>query len=134
MNSNLEYDWNMPLVPGTVVCSTYNDFDGEERVGIFCVIYDEQLDNNVYTKKNTVCIKLSTQNTLVSNYSAKIDMDRNSFLKTPCIACCSKVHVLHKESNIYKVLGCLDNGTMKSIIKAYLKFSNETQRQLMDKL
>lgn len=134
MNGNLEYDWNMPLMPGTIVCATYNDFDGEERVGIFCILYDEQLDNNVYTKKNTLCIKISTQSTLVSNYSAKIDIERNSFLNNPCIACCSKVHILHKESNIYKVLGCLDNGTMKQIIKAYLKFSSETQRQLLDKL
>ena len=130
----MTYDWNMPLAPGTVVCATYQDFDGKDRIGVFCVLYDEQLDNNVFTKKNTVCVKISTQNTLVSNYSVKVNMDRNEFMKSPCIICCSKVHLLHKETNIYKVLGQLDNGTYKEITKAYLKFSSEVQRQLMDRL
>ena len=57
----LNYDWNLPLTPGTIVCSKYNDFDGQERIGLFCVVYDEQLDNNVFEKKNVLCLKLSTQ-------------------------------------------------------------------------
>ena len=128
------YDWNMPLMPGTIVCSTYQDFNGESKVGIFCVLYDEQLDNNIFTKKNTICIKLSTQTTLVSNYSCKIDIETNRFLNSPCIACCSKLHLLHKESNIYKVLGMLDKKTFKDIVKTYARFSNEVERQMFDKL
>lgn len=128
------YDWNLPLMPGTIVCANYCDFEGEKKVGLFCVLYDEQLDSNVFTKKNTVCVKISTQTTLVSNYSARINQDKNRFLNAPCIACCSKVNLLHKENNIYKVLGVLDPGTLKNVIKCYLKFSNEIQRQLLDRL
>ena len=130
----MQYDWNMPLMPGTIVCAKYQDFEGQDRVGIFCVLYDEQLDNNVFEKKNTICIKISSQSTLVGNYSVKIPIDRNDFLKTQCIVCCSKVHVLHKQSNIYKVLGVLERGTYSQVVKTYLKFSNEMERQLIDRL
>lgn len=130
----MNYDWSAPLMPGTVVCASYGDFDNKERVGLFCVLYDEQLDNNLNTKKNTVCVKISTQTTLVSNYSVQVNQDRNDFLNNPCIVCCSKVHLLHKENNIYKVLGVLDKGTYKNIVKTYTKFSNEMQRQLLDNL
>lgn len=131
---DIKYDWNAPLVPGTVVCAKYEDFDGKQRVGLFVVLYDEQLDTNTDHCKNTICCKLSTQTTLVSTYSARIDLNYNSFLETPCIACCSKIHVLHKETNIYKVLGKLSPGTMKLITKMYVKFMNETQRQLLDSI
>ena len=128
----MNYDWNMTLIPGTVVCAKYNDFDGAERIGLFCVLYDEQLDTNVGTKKNTVCVKISSQTTLVSNYSVQIDNEENKFLDKPCIVCCSKVHLLHKETNIYKILGFLNKSTLKRVVKTYFKFSNEVQRQLMD--
>ena len=130
----MQYDWNMPLMPGTVVCATYQDFEGKDRIGLFCVLYDEQLDNNVFEKKNTICVKISSQSTLVGNYSVKIPMERNDFLNNQCIVCCSKVHVLHKQSNIYKVLGILERGTYSQVVKTYLKFSNEMERQLIDKL
>lgn len=126
------YDWNAPLLPGTIVCANYGDFEGERRVGLFLVLYDEQMDNNVFSKKNVVAIKVSSQSTLVSNYSVPIDGDKNSFLDKPCIACCSKIHLLHKEDNIYKVLGRVDQTARKNIFKSYFKFIGETERQLVD--
>lgn len=130
----MTYDWNMPLMPGTVVCATYQDFEGKERVGLFCVLYDEQLDNNVFEKKNAICVKISSQPTLVGNYSVRVSLEKNNFLKNPCIVCCSKMHVLHKSLNIYKVLGVLERGTYAQVVKTYLKFGNELERQLIDKL
>ena len=41
----MRYDWNKPLIPGTIVCSNYNTFEGEQKVGLFLVLYDEQNDN-----------------------------------------------------------------------------------------
>jgi hypothetical protein len=128
------YNWNMPLIPGTIVCAKYNKFDGTETTGIFCVIYDEQLDSNVLTRKNVLAVKLSTQLTLVSNYSVDIDMERNSFLLSKSIVCCSKIHILHKEQQVYKVLGKLDKATYDRVFKSYMRFAFETQRQLIDRL
>lgn len=128
------YNWNMPLIPGTIICAKYNKFDGTIADGIFCVIYDEQLDNNVLTRKNVLAVKLSTQLTLVSNYVVDIDMERNKFLLSKSIVCCSKIHLLHKEQQVYKVLGKLDNGTYARVFKSYMKFNMETQRQIIDRL
>lgn len=128
------YNWNMPLIPGTIVCSKYNKFDGSLDDGIFCIIYDEQLDNNVLTKKNVLALKLSTQMTLVSNYSVNVDMTRNSYLLKKSIVCCSKVHLLHKEQQIYRILGKLDSNTYNKVFKSYTRFSSEIQRQMVDRL
>lgn len=128
------YNWNDPLVPGTVVCAKYNQFDGTRVEGIFCVLYDEQFDNNVATRKNILAIKLSSRMTLVSNYSVDIDMDKNKFFQANTIACCSKVHILHKEHQVYKVLGKLDTITYTKIFKLYARFISETERQALDRL
>ena len=130
----MNYNWNEPLIPGTIVCAKYNKFDGTSDTGIFCVLYDEQLDNNVQTRKNVTAVKLSTQLTLISNYSVDVDMERNSFLLSKSIVNCSKVHVLHKEQQVYKILGKLDTTTYTRVFKSYMKFVMETQRQAIDRL
>lgn len=130
----MDYNWNMPLLPGTIICAKYNKFDGSLVDGLFCVLYDEQLDSNVATRKNVLCIKLSSQMTLISNYSVDIDMERNPYLVSNSIACCSKVHILHKEEQIYKILGKLDSITYTRVFKSYMKFIAETQRQVIDRL
>ena len=130
----MNYNWNEPLLPGTIVCAKYNKFDGTLADGIFCVLYDEQLDNNVSTRKNALCVKLSTQLTLVSNYIVDVDMTRNTFLTAATMVCCSKVHVLHKEQQIYKILGKLDPITYLRVYKNYMKFNSELVRQMTTKL
>ena len=128
------YNWNNPLIPGTIICAKYNKFDGTVADGIFCVIYDEQLDNNVLTRKNVMALKLSTQLTLVSNYVVDIDMDKNNYLDSKSIVCCSKTHILHKEQQVYRILGKLDKSTYDRVFKSYMKFACEMQRQLIDRL
>lgn len=130
----MNYNWNNPLIPGTIVCAKYNKFDGTVADGIFCVIYDEQLDNNVLTRKNVMALKLSTQLTLVSNYVVDIDMERNNYLDSKSIVCCSKTHILHKEQQVYRILGKLDKSTYDRVFKSYMKFACEMQRQLIDRL
>ena len=130
----MDYNWNMPLLPGTIVCAKYNKFDGSLADGVFCILYDEQLDNNISTRKNVLAVKLSTQLTLVSNYVVDIDMERNSFLTSRSIVCCSKPHLLHKEDQVYKILGKLDTITFTRVFKSYMRFNAEMQRQLIDRL
>ena len=50
---------NNVLRPGTIVCACYGDFDCNKRVGIFCVLYDEQLDG-MLNNNNVTAIKITT--------------------------------------------------------------------------
>lgn len=129
-----DYNWSRPLLPGTIVCSNFNTFDGEKKVGLFVILYDEQLDNTMIDDMNVLAIKLSTQNSCVANYSVQISTDLNNFLNDDCIACCSKVHTLHKRDQIYKVLGQLHPATYHRVFKTYAKFANEVQNQLLSNL
>lgn len=130
----MKYDWNRPLLPGTIICSNYNTFDGEQKVGLFVVLYDEQNDNNIIDNKNIVALKLSTKGTCVSNYSVPIETKLNNFIQQDCIVCCSKLHTLHKMEQVYKVLGMLHPATYHKIFKVFTKFNDEMNRQLIDNL
>lgn len=132
--NNYGYNCNAPIMPGTIVCSKYTKFDGSVADGIFCVIYDEQFDSNIFTKKNVLALKLSTQLTLISNYSVEINSEDNEFLLKKSIVNCSKAHLLHKEQQVYRTLGQLDKNTYKKVFKSYMRWNNEIQRQLIDKL
>ena len=131
---NEKYDWNRPLVPGSIVCSQYSDFDGERRTGIFLIIYDETLDTSLLHNKNCIALKLTTQNTLVNNYVVAINTELNNFLDSDSLVCCSKLHLLNKTKEIYKYLGQLDNYTYKRVVKVYSKFARELERQMLDRV
>ena len=128
------YDKFAPLVPGTIVCSSYYTFEGEERTGVFCVLYDEMLDNGIFESRNVIACKVSSQNTLISNYSCGINRLYNDYLDKDCIVCCSKIHVLHKTHNVYRVLGVLDRNTYSRVVKTYTRFRREVERQMFDRL
>ena len=130
----MKYDWNKQLEPGTIICSNYNTFDGEKRVGVFMVLYDEQGDNNVLDNKNVIALKLSTKGTCIAGYSMQVDRDLNNFLDEDCIVCCSKLHTLHKVDQIYKVLGCLHPATYHRVFKMYHRFASAVETQLISNL
>ena len=130
----MNYDYNRPLLPGTVVCSKYNTFEGERKVGIFLILYDEQSDGNIMEDKNVLALKLSTKGTCVSNYSTDIDRKLNNFLTCDCIACCSKIHTLHKKEQIYKVIGYLHPATYHTVFKIFMKFNSQMVAQLTNNI
>lgn len=130
----LTYDWNAPLLAGSVVCAVYYDFDGIKQVGMFVVLYDEQLDAQCLGRMNVLALKLSTQSTLTAIYSCNISQTANPFLNRPCIACCSKLHTLHKSKEIYKIIGQIDEHTYNRIVKTYARFSRDVQRQMLDRI
>lgn len=130
----MKYDWNKPLLPGTIVCSNYNTFEGEQKVGLFLVLYDEQNDNSIIDNKNVIGLKLSTKNACVSNYSVAIDTKLNNFLDQECLVCCSKLHTLHKTEQIYKVLGQLHPATYHKVLKVFMKFNQEITNQLISNI
>ena len=128
----MKYDWNRAIEPGTVVCSNYNTFEGEQKVGLFLVLYDEQNDNSIIDNKNIIALKLSTQSTCVSNYSVQIDRRLNSFLDNDCILCCSKLHTLHKTQQVYKILGTLHPATYHKVYKVFTKFNQALANQMIN--
>lgn len=130
----MQYDWNRPLLPGTVICSKYTTFNGSDVVGIFVVLYDEQSDNNISDSDNVIAIKLSSKGTCISNYSVGVDTKLNDFMNEDSVACCSKLHTLHKKQQVYKVLGMLHPATWHNIYKQYMKFANNMQTQMMNEL
>jgi len=130
----MQYDWNRPLLPGTVICSKYTTFNGNDVVGIFVVLYDEQSDNYISDSDNIVAIKLSSKGTCISNYSVGVDTKLNDFMNEDSVACCSKLHTLHKKQQVYKVLGILHPATWHNIYKQYMKFANNMQTQMMNEL
>lgn len=130
----MNYDWNRPLLPGTVVCSKFNNFNGEEIIGIFVILYDEQSDNNISDNDNVIAIKLSSKGTCAGNYSVNVSTKLNNFLDQDSIACCSKLHTLHKKQQIYKQLGQLHPATYHDIFKQYMKFSSSLSSQLINNL
>lgn len=129
----MEYDWNNILVPGSVVCASIGDFNGNKKIGLFLVLYDERSDNDIMDNQNVVALKLTTQNTC-SNYVLQISSKSNSFLDKDCIVCCSKLHTLHKVSNIYKVLGVVSPNTLKRVYRVYKKFENKMNDQILNNI
>ena len=130
----MKYDYTKPLLPGAVVCSKYNTFEGERKVGIFMILYDEQTDGSITEDKNVLALKLSTKGTCVSNYSMQIDRKLNNFLECDCIACVSKIHTLHKKEQIYKIIGYLHPATYHKLYKIYMRFNNQLITQLTNNI
>ncbi len=130
----LDYNWNNSILPGTLVCAKYKTFDGKDAVGIFCVIYDEQLDGNVEGEKNVTALKVTSQLSSMSLYSVIAQTAKNPFLKMDCMINCSKLHTLHKRLEIYKLIGQLDSRTYARVVKTYAKFSSNITKQLLDRI
>lgn len=119
------------MKPGTIVCANYTCFDGKTDSGIFCVLYDEQLDASNNFKGNIVAIKITTSLSMVANYCTTLTDGRNTFFNKDCIALCSKVHTLEKDQ-VYKVLGTLHPATLRQVYKCFRRFESELERQMED--
>ena len=122
---------NNLLKPGTIVTANYADFEGKKRLGIFCIIYDEQIDSSNNFKGNCIALKISTSYNMVTNYSVPLTDGRNTFLDKDCMALCSKLHTLEKKQ-VCKVLGSLHPYTLRQVYKCFRRFETELERQMED--
>ena len=118
---------------GSVVICNYINFKGEIKKGLFVVLYNELYDNLNNNEKNFMAVKITTQLDMVGNYTVNLNLEENSFFKYPCLACCSKIHTLHK-NQIEGVLGRLSENTFKKVYVSYSKFISEVNRQMMSEL
>lgn len=119
------------MKPGTVVCANYTDFQGNKTVGIFLILYDEQLDSSHTYKGNVTAIKVTTSLNMCTNYCVCLTDGRSDFFERDCFALCSKVTVLDKEQ-IYKVLGNIHPYTLRQVYKVYRRYEAELERQMED--
>lgn len=122
---------NKLLRPGSIVCAHYNAFQGDDRVGLFCILYDEQLDSSNNYKNNVVALKVTTNLRMANTYVVSANDGRNDFFEQDCLVCCSKVHIIDKEQ-IYKIVGTLHSSTLKNVYKVYRQFEREIERQVED--
>ena len=119
------------LKPGTIVCANYTDFQGNKLVGLFLILYDEQIDASHNFKGNVTAVKITTSLNMCSNYSVCLKDGKNEFLDKDCFALCSKVTTLDKDQ-IYKVLGSLHPYTLRQVYKCYRRYETEVERQMED--
>lgn len=115
---------------GDIVLATYRDFSDTLKNGIFLIIYNEKQDRSYSSGHgNIICAKITTQLD-VDTYCVKVkqgdlNLDKN------CVINVSKTTVF-KTDSVLKIIGHCDRYYMKNILKAYLRFTSEVQRQIMD--
>lgn len=122
------------LKPGSIVLAHYCDFDGTPKDGVFCIIYDEQLDFHNNHKGNVTALKVTTAFTSLSNYSVCLADGNNDFIERDSFCQCSKIHTLDKATQIYRHLGDLHKNTYKKVYKIHKAYEAEKDRQMEDYL
>lgn len=115
---------------GTIIIANYVTFKGETKQGVFMVMYDEALDNVTDSVMNVTAIKITTQLSMVGNYTVNLKNEDSDFFKHESLASCSKIHTLHK-NQIVGVIGILGEKTYKKVYTGIRKFLNEIDRQML---
>lgn len=118
---------------GDIVCANYNGFDGEPKVGLFLIIYNERQDR-LYTTGHTNlnCVKITTNNLLGNGYTVRVKSGEGG-LENDCLINLSKTHVFTKEQ-IYKKIGRLSSNTMFNVFKELRAFNNEMEQQILENI
>lgn len=118
---------------GDIVCANYNGFDGEPKVGLFLIIYNERQDR-LYTTGHTNlnCVKITTNNLLGNGYTVRIKSGESG-LENDCLINLSKTHVFTKEQ-IYKKIGSLSSKSMFNVFKELRAFNNEMEQQILENI
>jgi mRNA-degrading endonuclease toxin of MazEF toxin-antitoxin module len=116
---------------GDIVCISYGDFNGETRVGIFLIVYNEKQDRH-YTSShsNILCAKITTNSFQGDGYTARLKKGEAN-LQEDCLVSLSKLHTFTNE-RAYKLIGRLEPYRMSQIFKEYHKFNQEIENQLME--
>lgn len=118
---------------GDIVCANYNGFDGEPKVGLFLIIYNERQDR-LYTTGHTNlnCVKITTNNLLGNGYTVRVKSGEGG-LENDCLINLSKTHVFTKEQ-IYKKIGSLSSKSMFNVFKELRAFNNEMEQQILENI
>lgn len=116
---------------GDIVCVSYGDFNGEKRVGIFLILYNEKQDRSYSSgHSNIVCAKLTTNNFQGDGYVVRL-YKGDSGLQEDCFVNLSKLHTFTNE-RAYKHIGRLEPSRMVKVFKELIKFHQEMENQIME--
>ena len=116
---------------GDIVCGSYGDFNGDTRVGLFLVIYNEKQDRHYSSNhSNILCAKLTTNNFQGDGYVVRL-YKGDSGLQEDCFVNLSKLHTFTNE-RAYKLIGRLEPSRMVKIFKEFNKFNQEICNQMME--
>ena len=123
----------MIMSAGDIVTASYNGFEGEPKIGIFLIIYNER-DDRKYTSGHTNinCVKITSNNFLGNSYVVRLRPGDGN-LDKDCIINLSKVHVLAK-TQIHKKIGHLNSQIMLNVFKELREFNNEVERQVIQNM
>ena len=123
----------MILNVGDIITASYGGFDGEQKLGIFLILYNERTDRR-YTNGHTNinCAKVTTNNLLGNSYVVRLKPgDAN--LDKDCIVNLSKIHVLSK-TQVHKKIGHLGSQQMLSVYKELREYTNEVEKQILQNM
>ena len=87
---------------GDIIMAYYGDMDNKEKLGIFCVLYDEFIDKESNCNLNLTALKITTKSHEDYNYYVEIAQG-NGGLASDSRVCCSKTHTLHKKKVRVKI-------------------------------
>lgn len=127
----IKYNYNAPIEIGSVVCASIGDFEGNKKIAMFLVLYDEKQDSSVVGNDDVIALKITSKDIYKSKYLYNITKNRYDFLDKNCLVCCNNLHTLNKITNVYKIIGKLDKEDLYNVCNLYNQFNNELLRQLM---
>ena len=116
---------------GDIVCISYGDFNGELRVVLFLILYNEKQDRHYSSNhSNILCAKLNTNNFKGDDYVVSL-YKGDSGLQEDYFVNLSKLHTFTNE-RAYKLIGRLEPSRMVKIFKEFNKFNQEINNQMME--
>lgn len=117
---------------GDIIMAYYGDMDNKEKLGIFCVLYDEFIDKESNCNLNLTALKITTKSHEDYNYYVEIAQG-NGGLASDSRVCCSKTHTLHKKKVRVKI-GSIHGELLKKVLLCYNKYNGEITRQVVSRI
>ena len=117
---------------GDIIMAYYGDMDNKEKLGIFCVLYDEFIDKESNCNLNLTALKITTKSHEDYNYYVEIAQG-NGGLASDSRVCCSKTHTLHKKKVRVKI-GSIHGELLKQVLLCYNKYNSEITRQVVSRI
>lgn len=114
---------------GSIVKHFYKTFDGESRIGLFLIIYDEKYDCSIVANDNLLGLKItSTSRDL--HYDVELKKANNPCLDHTSYVMCSKPLVMSIRN--LEVIGEVCPFDMLSVFSSYRRFQSQIEIQLTD--